>query len=196
MRKLLGKLVLLASGWRFEGTVPADDRFVLIAAPHTSNWDLVLLLALTAVIGMKISWMGKYNMFVGPLGWMLKRFGGIPIYRHQRLNMVDQMVERFAQSERLVLVVPAEATRGRGEYWKSGFYHVARRAGVPIYMGYLDYRRRRGGFGEPLMPSGDIRADMDKIRAFYADKTAKYPDKFTTPRLREEDEGVEGSAAR
>ncbi|RMF18539.1 MAG: acyltransferase [Deltaproteobacteria bacterium] len=194
MKKLLGKLILLASGWRFEGAVPAAPKFVLIAAPHTSNWDLVLLLALAAVVGVRISWMGKYNMFVGPFGWMLKRFGGIPIYRHQRLNMVDQMVERFAESERLVLVVPAEATRGRGEYWKSGFYHIARRAGVPIYTGYLDYRRRRGSFGEPIMPTGDVRADMDKIRAFYADKVAKYPEKFTPPRLREEDEAIEASA--
>ncbi len=188
MRRLLGRLVLLLSGWRFEGAVPKDKKFVLIAAPHTSNWDLILLLALAAVVGVEISWMGKYNMFVGPLGWLLKRFGGIPIYRHRRTNMVEQMAERFAASERLVLVVPAEATRGRGQYWKSGFYHIARRAGVPIYTGYLDYRRRRGGFGEPIVPTGNVRADMEKIRAFYADKVAKYPDKFTPPRLREEDE--------
>ncbi len=188
VKKLLGRIVLLLSGWRPEGSVPASSKFVLIAAPHTSNWDLVLLLALAAHLGVSISWMGKYNMFVGPLGWLLKRWGGVPIFRHQRTNMVDQMVERFAACDAFALVVPAEATRGRAEYWKSGFYRIAHRAGVPIVMGFLDYRTKRGGFGPELMPSGDLRADMDAIRAFYATKTAKYPDKFAEPRLREEEQ--------
>jgi 1-acyl-sn-glycerol-3-phosphate acyltransferase len=112
--------------------------------------------------------------------------GGIPIVRHQRGDMVAQAARTFANSEKLVLVVPAEGTRGHVSHWKSGFYHIARTANVPIVLGYLDYPRRRGGFGPSIEATGDVSADMDKIRAFYADKVGRFPEQFGEVRLKEE----------
>ena len=186
MLKLIAKLVLLVTGWRPEGEKPAEKRFVLIAAPHTSNWDLVYLLALAEIFDVRISWMGKDTNFRPPFGGLMRRLGGIPVVRHQRGNLVAQAAQRFAASQELALVVPAEGTRGAVEHWKSGFYHIARSADVPIVLGYLDYARRRGGFGPSLRATENVRKDMDQIRAFYADKTAKHPEMFVEPRLKEE----------
>jgi 1-acyl-sn-glycerol-3-phosphate acyltransferase len=187
MRKLLAKGFLRATGWKPEGAPPALARYVLIAAPHTSNWDLVYLLALAEVYGLRISFMMKHTWFRGPLGPLFRSLGGIPIDRRRRENLVKQMVEAFAARDALVLVVPAEGTRARSERWKSGFYHIARGARVPIVLGYLDYARRRGGFGPALVPTGRISEDMDLVREFYADKVGRSPADFAEPRLREED---------
>jgi 1-acyl-sn-glycerol-3-phosphate acyltransferase len=165
---------------------PLAARFVLIAAPHTSNWDLAFLLALAAGFELRVSWMGKHGLFRPPLGWLMRLAGGIPIIRHQRGDMVAQAALRFANAEKLVLVVPAEGTRARVSHWKSGFYHIARTANVPIVLGYLDYRRRRGGFGPSIQATGDVVADMDKIRAFYSDKVGRFPERFGEVRLAEE----------
>ena len=186
MRKFVSRVFLALTGWKPEGERPTDRRFVLIAAPHTSNWDLAYLLALSTLYDVRISWMGKDALFRPPLGWLMRRVGGIPVVRHKRGNLVAQAAERFASEPDLALVVPAEGTRGAVEHWKSGFYHIARSADVPIVLGYLDYARRRGGFGPSLRASDDVAKDMDQIRAFYADKGAKYPDKFATPKLKEE----------
>ncbi len=186
MVKLAARWFLKFSGWELEGTRPVERRFVLIAAPHTSNWDLAYLLALAATFDVKVSWMGKHTLFLPPLGWLMRRVGGIPIVRHRSENVVAQMARAFEESNELALVVPAEGTRGYVAHWKSGFYHIARNANVPIVLGYLDYARRRGGFGPALLPSGDIRSDMDEIRDFYADKVAKFPDLFGEVRLKEE----------
>jgi 1-acyl-sn-glycerol-3-phosphate acyltransferase len=177
---------LTLTGWQAEGAKPLERRFVLIAAPHTSNWDLAYLLALAVIFEVKISWMGKHALFRPPLGWLMRRVGGIPIVRHRRGDMVSQMAQAFEESESLALVVPAEGTRKYVAHWKSGFYHIARTAKVPIVLGYLDYARRRGGLGPALHPTGEIRRDMDEIRDFYADKVGKYPDQFGEVRLKEE----------
>jgi 1-acyl-sn-glycerol-3-phosphate acyltransferase len=186
MAKLLARWFLRLTGWRAEGGRPVEQRFVLIAAPHTSNWDLAYLLAFASIFDVKVSWMGKHALFHPPLGWVMRRIGGIPIVRHARGNMVSQMAHAFEESESLALVVPAEGTRSYVPHWKSGFYHIARTAGVPIVLGYLDYARRRGGLGPALHPTGDIRRDMDEIRDFYSDKIGKYPDQFGEVRLKEE----------
>jgi 1-acyl-sn-glycerol-3-phosphate acyltransferase len=186
MVRLAARWFMRLTGWEAEGARPAARRFVLIAAPHTSNWDLAYLLALSVVLDVKISWMGKHALFRPPLGWIMTRLGGIPVVRHRRGNLVDQMAGAFATTDDLALVVPAEGTRSYVPYWKSGFYHIARTADVPIVMGYLDYARRRGGFGPALIATGDIQTDMDEIRAFYADKVGKYPDAFGEIRLKEE----------
>jgi 1-acyl-sn-glycerol-3-phosphate acyltransferase len=187
MRRAISRRLLELTGWEPEGALPRAPKWVLIAAPHTSNWDLVYLLALADAFDARISFMMKHSMFRGPLGPIFRSAGGIAIRRDRRNDLVKQMVEEFARRDRFALVVPAEATRARVEYWKSGFYHIAREAGVPIVMGYLDFARRRGGFGPAFHPTGDVRADMDRIRAFYADKTGKHPELFAPPRLREED---------
>ncbi len=186
MGKLLARVFLVLTGWRPEGQRPEADKFVLIAAPHTSSWDLAYLLALSQVLGVRVSWMGKHTLFRGPMGWVMRRVGGIPVWRHLRENVVKQMVKAFHASEALALTVPPEGTRGYRDYWKSGFYHIAREAQVPIVLGYLDYARKRGGFGPQLLPTGDVRRDMDEIRRFYADKTGKHPERFSRVHLKEE----------
>jgi 1-acyl-sn-glycerol-3-phosphate acyltransferase len=186
MLEFLARGFLRLSGWEPEGERPRERCFVLIAAPHTSNWDLAFLLAFSAVFDVRISWMGKDALFRPPLGWLMRRLGGIPIVRHRRGNMVAQMAEALENADRLALVVPVEATRAYVPHWKSGFYHIARAANVPIVLGYLDYARRRGGFGPALLPTGDVREDMDAIRDFYEDKAGRYPDQFGEVRLKEE----------
>jgi 1-acyl-sn-glycerol-3-phosphate acyltransferase len=179
-------LFLRLTGWRPEGRPPAERKYVLIAAPHTSNWDLPYLLAMAAVFRVRITWMGKHTLFRGPMGWMMRQLGGMPIRRDRSNDLVQQMALAIEAADSIALVVPAEGTRSYTANWKSGFYHIARIANVPIVLSYLDYTRRRGGFGPALMPTGDISQDMDDIRSFYADKQARYPDKTGEIRLKEE----------
>ena len=186
MEKFLARWFLWVMGWKPEGVRPAARCCVLIAAPHTSNWDLAFLLAFAAVFDLRISWMGKHALFRPPMGWLMRMTGGIAIDRRQAGGMVEQAAQMLKGSQQLMLVVPAEGTRAYVSHWKSGFYHIARAANVPIVLGYLDYARRRGGFGASIDATGDVRSDMDKIRAFYADKIAKFPEDFGEVRLKEE----------
>lgn len=186
-RKALGRAVLWMFGWTMEGSPPAPNKYVLIAAPHTSNWDFIFLLAYAWSFGVEVSWLGKREMFRWPFGGFFRALGGFPIVRGTSGNMVDRMAEVFADRDRLALTVPVEGTRGYVDYWKSGFYHIATAAKVPIVMSYLDYPRKLGGFGPAFMPTGDIRADMDTLRAFYSGKQGKHVEWTGRIRLREED---------
>jgi len=186
LKAAAGRLVLKLGGWSFEGTLPSVRRYVLIAAPHTSNWDFVWMIAIALAIGVRLRWMGKAPLFDSPLGWLYRALGGIPARQDLATDLVAQSAQRFAETDALVLAVPAEGTRRRARYWRSGFYHIARLAQVPIVPGYLDYARRRGGMGPPLLPSGNMHADMDRLRTFYADKVGRYPTQFTEPRLADE----------
>lgn len=187
MKKQIATLFLHATGWRPEGRTPQSRRYVAIAAPHTSNWDLAYMLALAWVFGVRPRFMMKHTVFRGPAGWLFRALGGIPIERRRPGGVVKQMVEAFEASDSLALVVPPEGTRRRVDVWKSGFYQIARQANVPLVLSYLDFSRKAGGFGPELSLSGDLGADMDVIRAFYADKTGRYPELFGEIRLREED---------
>lgn len=188
IRSRLATLALRATGWKFETARPAIKKFVCIAAPHTSNWDGVLLLAMSQALELPLAFMIKDDWVKGPQEPLMRRLGAIPINRSRHTNVVDQMIEEFGKRDELVLVIPPEGTRSRAEYWKSGFYHIARGADVPVVPGYLDYVRKRGGFGEPISLTGNVRADMDQIRAFFASKAPVgfAPDDFGPIRLREE----------
>ena len=188
MKKAMARLYLWLSGWKVSGEAPTDDRYMIIAAPHTSNGDFCPMLAIAFALGLDLHWMGKHTLFRWPLGWFMRRLGGVPIDRRAAHNTVAAIVEEFRRRERFVLAVAPSATRAYREYWKSGFYWVARGAQVPIYPGFLDYARREGGCGPKVMPTEDIRATMDSLRAFYADKAGKYPEKVSRVRLRAEDE--------
>ena len=188
LRWWVARGLLAITGWKPDGVCPETRRCVLIAAPHTTNWDFFYLLIFAAFYGVEIQWMGKESLFRPPMGWIMRRLGGIPIARHRSQHRVSAMARCFEEQDELVLVVPAEGTRSHAEYWKSGFYHIARLADVPIVMSYLDYTRKRGGFGEAFYPGGDVHEDMDRVRAFYAGKQGKYPECFSRIRLREEDE--------
>jgi len=171
----LARLLFRLSGWKIEGTVHQPPRFVVIAAPHTSNWDAFIMLTAAYIFGVKLSWFIKEEAFFFPLGPIVRFFGGVPITRTARRNVVDQAVARFGQSERLILAVPPEATRKRSAFWKTGFYHIARGAGVPIVLGYVDYRRKVAGLGPAFTPTGDIEADFRVFEQFYATVVPKYP---------------------
>jgi len=185
-RLAFGHLLLKATRFRTLGEPPSLDKYVLIAAPHTSNWDLPVMLALSFVYDVKINWLGKHTLFEGPFGWWFRFLGGIPVVRHKRRNMVDEMADTFNDYEKLVLVVAPVGTRARAEYWKSGFYHIARTANVPIVCGFIDFKTRQGGFGPAIYPTGNVSSDMDKFRAFYGEKLGKYPEKTCPIRLRDE----------
>ena len=186
MKRALGWLVLLVTGWRPVGPFPETRRFVMIAAPHTTNWDFLYVHALTWAIGRPISWIGKHSLFWGPLAPVMRALGGFPVRRDRRNDLVKAMAEEFEKRDDFVLVVPAEATRSRTEHWKSGFYRIAETAHVPVHLGYLDYPSKTGGFGIAVELTGDVGADMDRIRAFYADKVGKHPENFGPIRLLEE----------
>jgi len=189
MKKRLAIWLLHVAGWRLEGERPQLERYVLIAAPHTSNWDLLLLLAFAAAYDLEITWMAKHTLFYPPLGWVMRALGGMPVARHEPGHLVAAMASAFKTSRHLVLVVPTEGSRQRTSYWKSGFYHIAIQAGVPIVPSYLDFGHKRGGFGPALEPSGDVVQDMQYFRDFYAGMEGKYPGQFGPVQLREEQPG-------
>jgi 1-acyl-sn-glycerol-3-phosphate acyltransferase len=189
-RKLLsywmGRLLLRLSGWKIQGETPSYKKFVLIAAPHTSNWDLPFMLATAYAMGVRISWLGNHPMFIPPWGWFMRKLGGIPVDRRTHQSLVIKMAEKFKSSDYLVLAVPPEGSRGKVAVWKSGFYHIAFQSGVPIGLGYLDYDRKLCGIGTFIIPSGNVNKDMNKIRAFYQNIRGKYPDLESEPRLQDE----------
>ena len=134
-----------------------------------------------------VSWLGKRQMFDGPLAGIFRRLGGIAVERAKSGNMVDRMAGLFETRDRLCLIVPAEGSRGYVEYWKSGFYHIARAADVPVVASFLDYPKKQGGFGPSIPITGNISTDMDKFRDFYGEMKGKYPEKTGRIRLKEED---------
>ena len=186
MRQRFARWLLARLGWRMEGAKPAEPRYVLIAAPHTSNWDFPLMLLFAAAYDIKVTWMAKHSLFWPPLGWFMRLMGGMPITRHSSRGVVGDMVEAFSQRSELVLVVPTEGTRDRAEFWKSGFYHIARQAGVPIVPSFLDFGEMRGGFGAPVKVTGNPVTDMDQFRTFYAGMQGLHPELFGPIRLAEE----------
>jgi 1-acyl-sn-glycerol-3-phosphate acyltransferase len=169
-------------GWRVEGALPLHlDKFVIIVAPHTSNWDFVIGLICAYALGLLFRWpygiMAKSSAFRGPMGTVMRALGCIPIDRSAAQNVVEQMVAVFEQRERLMLVIAPEGTRKKTNYWKSGFYRIALGAHVPVVMATLDFGRKLGRIGPAFMPSGDLQADTPQLRDFYSTVIARHPHK-------------------
>jgi 1-acyl-sn-glycerol-3-phosphate acyltransferase len=179
------RAVLRLFGWRVEDHRPECKKYVLIGAPHTSNWDFVYMLLFRAALGLRVHWAGKDTFFRGPWGALWKKIGGIPVNRRSRSNFVDQIVATFRQREEMILVVAPEGTRSMVGYWKSGFYYMAVGAGIPIAMGFLDYARKVGGIGPSFYPTGDIHTDFVAIREFYAGITGRHPHRQGEIKLRD-----------
>ncbi|GAA4826119.1 acyltransferase [Marinicella pacifica] len=171
----LSRWILKILGWQIINDLPADKKYMLIVAPHTSNWDFVYGVLAKSAVGLKVSFLGKDSLFKSPLGWWFKALGGIPVYRDQKLNMVEQMVVQFKQRQHMILTMSPEGTRSRLKYWKSGFYHIACGAGVPIVMATLNFAEKQIKLGGRFMPSGQVTQDMDKVRDFYAGIQGKKP---------------------
>ena len=182
-------------GWSFEGPLPREKKYVLLALPHTSNWDGLLLVLLTQSVGLNVQWMVKDDWVKSPLGGIIRRTGGVGVNRSKSTNMVDSMIEQFRSHEQFILAIPPEGTRSRAEYWKSGFYRIALGANVPVATGYLDFARKRAGVGPALTMTGNVKEDMDQIRAFYEAKkpVAFDPSKFGPIRLKDENEALRKS---
>lgn len=166
---------------------------VIIAAPHTSNWDFILLMAAAYSFGISINWLGKDALFRFPLGPILRFVGGLPVDRSKSNNMVQSLSARIEHGEGINLVVPPSGTRGYTDYWRSGFYRIAEAAQIPLVCGYLDYAKKEAGLG-PAFLTTSLTADMDRLRAFYEPIEARFPEKKSRIRLREEDS--ENSAER
>ena len=167
---------LKLTGWKLEGTPPSELKYVVIAAPHTSNWDFVITLAMAFVLKFDMYCMGKITIFKGIAGPIMRWLGGIPVNRSASTNLVQQTIEAFNRHDRLIVVIPPEGTRSRVQKWKTGFYYIAVGAKVPIGLGFLDYKNKVGGFGPTFYPSGDIEKDCAEIHRFYANITGRYPD--------------------
>lgn len=158
------------AGWKVEGALPAGvAKCVLIAAPHTSNWDLPYTLFVAFALNLRIYWMGKQSLFKWPFGPLMRWLGGLPVDRTKSNNLVAASAQAIRDADGpLQLVVPPEGTRDKTRHWKTGFYHIAIAADVPIVMAYMDYQRKVSGLGPVFQPSGDVQADMAAIKAFYA----------------------------
>ncbi len=169
-------LYLKMAGWRLSGDVPTVRRFVMVAAPHTSNWDLPMTLALVFAFRLQVYFLAKHTLFRAPFGSFLRWLGGIPVDRNKANNFVEQAVELFSDRDDLILLVPPEGTRKRVRFWKSGFYHIACGAQVPIVLGFIDFKLKVAGFGGTYVPTGNYDADLLEIQSFYAGITGRNPD--------------------
>jgi 1-acyl-sn-glycerol-3-phosphate acyltransferase len=168
--RALSRWVLNAKGWQVQGSLPANTpKCVLIAAPHTSNWDLPYTLMVAFCLHLNIYWMGKAGIFRWPFGPLMRWLGGIAVDRTKTNNLVAASAAAIAAADGpLQLVVPPEGTRGKTRHWKTGFYFIALQAQVPIVMAYMDYERKVSGLGPVFQPTGDVDADMAAIKRFYA----------------------------
>jgi len=186
LRRLAARAFWAVSRWRLV-TEPAPDRpTLLIGAPHTSNWDFVFMLAITWRLGIPIRWLGKTSLFRGWRGAIMTRLGGIPVDREAPQRVVADVVDRLRSGDVFSLVVTPDGTRSGHTHWKSGFYRIARETGMPLTLGYVDRTTMTTGLGPTFELTGDVSGDMDRIRAFYADKAGKRPEHRVEPRLREE----------
>ena len=173
---LLAKLILKVLGWSVVDNPDKPKKYVLIAAPHTSNWDLPYTLMVGFALRISVFWMGKQEIFDNPLGGLMKWMGGIPVDRSKANNLVSATAEQFKEASSLIITVPPEGTRKKVQRWKSGFYHIAHEAGVPICLGFLDFSTKTGGLGPIFTPSGDFETDLPAIQKFYADKIGRNPE--------------------
>lgn len=175
LTRAIGRVVLALLGWRVEGVVPDIRRCVAIVAPHTSNWDFVVGLATILALGIHVRWLGKDTIFRGPFAPLLRWLGGIPVDRKNPDGVVDGAVAVLGEHDRVFLALSPEGTRRKVDRWKSGFYRIASRAGVPVFPVSLDYRPKVVGLGAPFSPTGDYEADLVAIQSRYSRAMARNP---------------------
>jgi len=177
----LSILILKILGWKTEGKIPKDlKKCVMIAAPHTSNWDLPFTLMTAFALDAKVYWMGKEQIFKPPFRRIMMWTGGIPVNRSTSTNMVQASIDAIKENDQLFLIVPPEGTRSKVTYWKTGFYHIAQGAGVPILMGFLDFKRKTSGIAGTYTTTGDLEVDMNHIKSIYAPISGKKSDQYNS----------------
>lgn len=186
----LSRLLLQVFGWKAISQHKGYSKFILIGAPHTSNWDFPLTLLAIWALGIKFSWVAKDSLFIGPLGFIFRKLGGIPVNRKERTGFLKKMVNSFEQNDNFVLAIAPEGTRSKTDHWKAGFYNIAVKTNTEICLGYIDYPGKTIGLGPLLRPSGDVENDFALIREFYKDKTGKFPEQQSTITLRDRETAI------
>lgn len=174
-------------GWKSILAPAPGKKFVALGYPHTSNWDFIPAVAWAWSTGLKMNFVGKAALFKGIMGPIMKALGGIPLERDKSKNFVDQIVEIIKSRDEIALIVAAEGTRKKAEYWRSGFYYMALEANVPIGLAYMDWKRREIGIKQYFMPSGDLEKDFGIIKAYYRDVVGRDPDKQSPIALKPKD---------
>ena len=164
----LARFIMRLLGWRVDGKLPDLPKFVLIGAPHTSNWDFILFLGVIFRLRANVRFMGKAEVFRSPIGWFFRYCGGIPVDRKKSTGLVEQMVKASNESEKFILTIAPEGTRHQVQEWKRGFYHIAKGAGIPIVMAVVDGKHKTVRVGQIFHPTADIEADMKSIQGFFA----------------------------
>lgn len=162
------KYTLRLLGWKLTDLPVKPAKYVLIGAPHTSNWDFIVMLLVCFTLKLKVHWMGKHTLFPYGLGWLSSWLGGIPVVRSQKSNLVQTTIDAFANSNELVVLIPPEGTRSKVTRWKTGFYHIASGANVPVVLGFMDFKNKKAGLGGSVTLTGDIENELPKIQKYYA----------------------------
>jgi 1-acyl-sn-glycerol-3-phosphate acyltransferase len=181
------------------GTFPDTPKALFLASPHTSLWDGIVMVMIAWSMGVRLSWITKKETVRFPFKRFVTYFGAVPVDRSKRSDTVTQVAEQFRERDGMFLAIAPAGTRKKRDYWKSGFYHMAVQANVPVICGYLDYKRREGGIREIVHLTGDVQTDMDRFREVYAGIQGKHPALMTRIRLRSEDtteEAHPGTTAR
>ena len=169
------KYTLRLLGWNLVAELPPVNKYILVGAHHTSSWDFPLILLMMAALGLRLHWVGKEALFKGPQGYIMRLLGGIPVERGAKKNFVAQMVDLYNERKKMVITISPEGTRYGADHWKTGFYHIAQGAQIPVAMGFLDYSRKTLGVGGYFYPDGKIGVDLLILQEFYADKIGRNP---------------------
>ncbi|HSL43577.1 MAG TPA: lysophospholipid acyltransferase family protein [Anaerolineales bacterium] len=171
----LAKISMRLLGWRIDGKLPDIPKFVLIGAPHTSNWDFLLFLGVIFSLRANVHFMGKAEMFRFPVGWFFRFCGGVPVDRKKSTGLVEQMVNICNESEKFILTIAPEGTRHQVTEWKRGFYHIAKNAGIPIVMAIVDGRDKTVRIGQVFHPTEDMEADLKTIKGYFEGVVGIHP---------------------
>jgi 1-acyl-sn-glycerol-3-phosphate acyltransferase len=174
--RYLSRLYLQMGGWQVVGQLPDFPKFVIIGAPHTSNWDFVMFLALAFILKGNLNYMGKKELFYWPYGWFFYWCGGVPVDRSKPQGLVEQTVQAIQEADRFQLVITPEGTRSKVSKWKQGFYHIAQQADIPVVTGYVDNATKTCGIGPTFTLSNDMEADIKSMQAFFKDKVGINPE--------------------
>lgn len=184
MLKSFASFFLRLLGWKTDPQLPEFKKYVLIGAPHTSNWDFMYTMIGLTSMGIKFNWVAKHTLFFWPLGVVFRMIGGIPVNRKSGTSFLKKSIDLYREREEFIMAIAPEGTRGKTEFWKTGFYTVAKKAKVPVVMGYIDYQNKQLGVSGVLHPSGDLEQDMHILADFYKDKRGKYPEKQAPVRVK------------
>ena len=185
MYKLFAKLFFAAKGWKIQGSIPPEiKKCVLVAAPHTSNWDFLYGSCAWILFGLKVKYLIKKEWFRFPFTGLMKSLGGIPVDRNKHTNLIDAMVALVNSRDKIIVLMTPEGTRKKVDHWKQGFYHLALKANIPIVLGRLDYGTKIAFIGQSFMPTGNIEKDFEIIREFYKGVVGRVPENFSVEAIR------------